>query len=141
MSRHLSPSLLRSIAALALALAPVASGCKSDDDGDDHGHDHDHGDEEVGDPTGATCPQDAGMLTYEEFGKPFMEEYCVRCHSSQLTGAAQQRARGARLRQPGGHLARRRAHRRICRERSGGDQHADATFRPETVPQRAAAVG
>jgi uncharacterized membrane protein len=46
------------------------------------------GEEEVfGPPTEATCPQ-GSTLTYNNFGKQFMESYCTRCHSSELTGAA-----------------------------------------------------
>jgi hypothetical protein len=37
-------------------------------------------------PSGAVCPPDS-TLTYENFGQPFMERYCIRCHSSQLHGA------------------------------------------------------
>ena len=37
-------------------------------------------------PTGATCPPD-NTLTYENFGKPFVESYCTQCHSSTLMGA------------------------------------------------------
>ena len=40
-----------------------------------------------GPPTEATCPP-GSTLTYENFGKPFMEAYCTRCHSSELVGAA-----------------------------------------------------
>lgn len=44
--------------------------------------------EEVfGAPTGATCPP-GSTLTYNNFGKQFMQSYCTRCHSSELTGAA-----------------------------------------------------
>lgn len=39
----------------------------------------------LGPPTGATCPPDS-TLTYESFGRPFMESYCTQCHSSELTG-------------------------------------------------------
>jgi uncharacterized membrane protein len=52
--------------------------------------------EEEGEPTGATCPT-SSTLTYESFGKPFMEAYCTRCHSSTLKGAA------ARHDAPAGH--------------------------------------
>lgn len=40
-----------------------------------------------GPPTESTCPP-TSTLTYENFGRPFMERYCTRCHSSQLSGAA-----------------------------------------------------
>jgi len=39
-----------------------------------------------GPPTQATCPA-GSTLTYEGFGKPFMEQYCTRCHASALRGA------------------------------------------------------
>lgn len=47
------------------------------------------GDEDsvFGPPTQATCPQ-GSTLTFENFGKAFMEQYCTRCHSSALTGSA-----------------------------------------------------
>jgi hypothetical protein len=51
---------------------------------DDAGSDHDHDAEEVGPPSGATCPSD-NKLTYDNFGKGFMTAYCTRCHSSKLT--------------------------------------------------------
>ncbi len=38
-------------------------------------------------PTGATCPT-AQTLTYTNFGKAFMQSYCLRCHSSSVQGAA-----------------------------------------------------
>jgi uncharacterized membrane protein len=44
-----------------------------------------------GPPTESTCPQ-GSTLTYNTFGKQFMERYCTRCHSSDLTGAARQGA-------------------------------------------------
>lgn len=40
-----------------------------------------------GSPSGAVCPPDS-TLTYESFGRKFMSDYCTRCHSSTLTGAA-----------------------------------------------------
>ncbi len=42
---------------------------------------------EFGPPTASACPPDS-TLTYESFGKGFMESYCTRCHSSTLTGDA-----------------------------------------------------
>lgn len=36
--------------------------------------------------TGTVCPDpDPGTLTYDNFGKPFMEKYCTWCHNSTLT--------------------------------------------------------
>lgn len=71
----MSPAVRRTvtIAGLALLLAAPA-GCSSGP-----GHPT---------PTGATCPPEGTDLTYDNFGKPFMEAYCVRCHSSELKGAA-----------------------------------------------------
>ena len=40
---------------------------------------------EEGVATDATCPTNS-TLTYENFAQPFMEQYCTRCHSSELTG-------------------------------------------------------
>jgi uncharacterized membrane protein len=39
-----------------------------------------------GPPTEAVCPP-TSTLTYENFGKGFMTQYCTRCHSSELVGA------------------------------------------------------
>ncbi len=39
-----------------------------------------------GPPTQSLCPP-ASTLTYQSFGKPFMETYCTGCHSSALVGA------------------------------------------------------
>jgi hypothetical protein len=39
-----------------------------------------------GPPTESVCP-DGSTLTYQSFGKPFMEEYCTDCHHSELRGA------------------------------------------------------
>ena len=36
--------------------------------------------------TGAACPADS-TLSYDSFGKAFMDRYCVRCHSSTLSGS------------------------------------------------------
>ena len=44
------------------------------------------GDPLFGPPTQSACPPGGSTLTYEGFGKPFMEEFCTDCHSSQLTG-------------------------------------------------------
>lgn len=39
-----------------------------------------------GPPTESTCPPNS-TLNYENFGKPFMEKYCTKCHHSELLGA------------------------------------------------------
>lgn len=49
------------------------------------------GGDEDGPPSGAVCP-DNSTLTWENFGKGFMDSYCVRCHSTKLTGDARQGA-------------------------------------------------
>jgi mono/diheme cytochrome c family protein len=41
--------------------------------------------------SGATCPPDS-TLTYESFGRAFMDKYCVACHASTLQGGARQGA-------------------------------------------------
>ena len=40
-----------------------------------------------GPPTESVCPPGGTTLTYNNFAKPFMIEYCTRCHSSELVGA------------------------------------------------------
>lgn len=39
-----------------------------------------------GPPTETECP-DGSTLTYENFGARFMEDYCTKCHSSELVGS------------------------------------------------------
>ncbi|HTU60922.1 MAG TPA: hypothetical protein VMF89_20860 [Polyangiales bacterium] len=60
-------------------------GCGDDhDDGDDHDHEHEEG--EAGAlSTGAVCDD---SLTYAGDIKPLMDQYCTRCHSSKIAGAA-----------------------------------------------------
>lgn len=83
-------------AALVWSLTAVAA-CGGDDD-DDHDHgtdeasgdggDHDHDPNiQIGTPSGATCPENSD-LTYDSFGKAFMDKYCIKCHSTELSGAA-----------------------------------------------------
>jgi hypothetical protein len=57
--------------ALLLLLTTITLGCGED--------------EEEGKPTGATCPTDSS-LTYANFGSAFMDSYCLRCHSTTVTG-------------------------------------------------------
>ncbi|HKQ70179.1 MAG TPA: cytochrome c [Polyangiaceae bacterium] len=71
---------------LALALTLVFCGCSSDHH-DEDGHHRDEGDGGEGTPTESICPT-PNQLSYETFGRAFMEAYCTRCHSSTLTGAA-----------------------------------------------------
>lgn len=66
------------LCSLALGIA-----CGSDDQNEDDGADHDPA--AADDPSGATCPEDSA-LTYESFGKAFLDEYCTSCHSSVLVG-------------------------------------------------------
>jgi len=40
-----------------------------------------------GPPTESTCPP-ASTLTYTNFGQPFMEMYCTRCHATDKMGDA-----------------------------------------------------
>ncbi len=36
-------------------------------------------------PTGTVCPDpDPGTLTYDNFGKPFMDKYCTWCHAKDI---------------------------------------------------------
>lgn len=74
----------------ALLVSSLGACAKGDDDDDGHsdeaGHAHDA---DVGPLSGATCPTDHAALTYDAFGKPFMEKYCTGCHSSKLKTAAE----------------------------------------------------
>jgi uncharacterized membrane protein len=47
--------------------------------------------EEEGPASGATCPENS-TLTWDSFGKTFMESYCTRCHATSVTGSARQGA-------------------------------------------------
>jgi hypothetical protein len=69
-------SLTRIAAAIALA-APLV-GCSDDAP-------------LFGPPTESQCPPDSA-LTWDSFGRKFMEDYCTRCHHSDLRGAARQGA-------------------------------------------------
>lgn len=42
-------------------------------------------------PTGVECPK-GSTVTAENFGGSFMRQYCTRCHSSTLSGAARNEA-------------------------------------------------
>ena len=46
----------------------------------------------LGPPTKSTCPPQGTSLTYNNFGKPFMESYCTRCHDSNKMGEMRQGA-------------------------------------------------
>ena len=45
-----------------------------------------------GPPTEAVCPPGGTTLTYDNFARQFMEDYCTRCHASTLEGSARQGA-------------------------------------------------
>lgn len=79
-----------------LWLAAAGAACDDDMEADHGGHSHDDGQagsgahdhtKQIGDLTGATCPSD-NKLTYENFGKKFMDDYCQRCHGSTVKDAA-----------------------------------------------------
>lgn len=52
------------------------------------GHHHEH---DGGAPTGTTCPNTSN-LTYANFGKGFVQNHCLRCHSAGVTGDARKGA-------------------------------------------------
>jgi uncharacterized membrane protein len=39
-----------------------------------------------GPPTGSVCPDEGTQLSYENFGAPFMLQYCTHCHSRSKMG-------------------------------------------------------
>jgi uncharacterized membrane protein len=63
---------------LAVALLLGLVGC---------GHDH----PSSGAATKSTCPS-GSSLTYQSFGKQFLQDFCGRCHASTVKGAARQGA-------------------------------------------------
>ncbi|MBL9107488.1 MAG: hypothetical protein JNL82_41765 [Myxococcales bacterium] len=63
---------------LVLAASLLIGGCGEGNEGEEA-------------PSGATCPENS-TLTWDNFGKSFMETYCVRCHSETLSGAERQGA-------------------------------------------------
>ena len=84
MTRNRSLGLrLALVLALPLLLAHGDGGCGGEDD---------DGAIEFGPPTGAVCPDGGTELTYANFGAPFFETYCQRCHSADVTGADRQGA-------------------------------------------------
>lgn len=64
------------LAALSLTLALAAAGCEES---------------VFGPPTESECPP-GSTVTWTNFGQKFMNDYCTRCHSSELMGAARQGA-------------------------------------------------
>lgn len=54
-------------------------------------HPHEFGHEHPDTPSGATCSS-TSTLTWEEFGRPFVETYCTTCHSVHRAGDARQGA-------------------------------------------------
>lgn len=73
---------------LAACLAAAAAGCGGGGHGGGDGEDPSGAPDahvSLGEPTGALC-LGGTTLTYETFGRDFMEAYCLRCHSAALTG-------------------------------------------------------
>lgn len=69
---------MRLLRRIALPLVLLACACGDDDpEACEAGHSHEES------PTNSTC--DGSTLTYENFGRDFMETYCTRCHSSELS--------------------------------------------------------
>ena len=66
---------------LALAFVLVAGLASCGDD--DHAHERK--------ASGAVCPP-GSTLTYDTYGRSFMQSYCTRCHSSGIMGEARQGA-------------------------------------------------
>lgn len=77
------------VCAIVTGLSMSVSACGSDDD-DDNDH---MSDESEGTSSGASCPS-TDAPTYGSFGRDFMENYCTRCHSSDVKGAARMMAPG-----------------------------------------------
>lgn len=65
-----------------LATAAVWVACDSHEEGTG---------EAVGPATSSVCPTPQ-TLTYDNFGRDFMNRYCLRCHSAKVTGTAREGA-------------------------------------------------
>lgn len=70
------------LAALGGAALLALCGCGGGGDGGGGGG----GGGDDGDRTGNTCPPGGTTLTAQNFGQPFFQSYCTRCHSSTLSG-------------------------------------------------------
>ncbi len=91
-------SVLRRTCATSLLALLLASGCGGTEDeaaavvpegaGGQAGHDHHH---DAGVATGALCPA-VDPPTWDDFGRPFVEQYCNRCHAAAVVGAARESA-------------------------------------------------
>ncbi|MCP3137146.1 c-type cytochrome [Pyxidicoccus xibeiensis] len=68
--------LLRWTAVLSCSAALALVGCGDDDD------------DGPGDGNEVACPPAGTALTEQNFGRPFLDAYCTRCHASTRTGAA-----------------------------------------------------
>ena len=65
---------------IVIAASLALAACKSDPDGN-----------VFGPPTETPCPT-GSTLTYDNFGRDFMESYCTECHDSKLAGTDRQGA-------------------------------------------------
>ncbi len=76
---------------IGAALIAACSGGGASGTGGGGGTGGSGGSEEEGKPTGTVCPT-TQTLTYDNFGKEFMQTYCLRCHSASVTGEERQGA-------------------------------------------------
>ena len=106
-------------AALVLASSPLACG-------DDAATEKDEGE-----PTGTTCPTNS-TLTYDNFGKAFMAQYCTSCHSATVTGASRKDAPTTVNFDTAAHTVEHRA--LIDRVAGAGPNHVN-TFMPPEDPR------
>ena len=71
------------VVTVVLMVASVLAGACDSDGGGGGGSGGGGGEE--GEATGAVCPT-TQTLTFGNFGKAFMQSYCLRCHSKDVTG-------------------------------------------------------
>ena len=81
----MKPSTLFGMGCVLMVIGIWASGCSS------KSNEQESEVEEEDIPTLSTCPP-TSQLSYQNFGRGFMESYCVRCHSSSVIGSARQQA-------------------------------------------------
>ena len=85
--------MLKWVRCVPMLIGVLASNGCGDDDPDDSDERSEESAEMVGRETGAECPT-GSTLTYDNFGRQFMSDYCLRCHSTRVTGKARQDAPG-----------------------------------------------
>jgi uncharacterized membrane protein len=78
---------MRTAPQIIFSLCLSLAGCASQDGGQEQSADPVHS-------SGARCPS-SSELTYQSFAEDFFANYCLECHSSELSGAERNKAPSA----------------------------------------------